>query len=130
MSDLVAKTTANGGTPELHYLDIKMGRGEAVRLFLVDTGIEFKDTRYPYDANWKSTSAGLKEKKITLTGSLPTLDIDGHLLQQHVAILRYLARKLGKYDGTDNYSQYVVDAVSDLYVDWRVSINLHAIDSR
>lgn len=40
---------------------------------------------------------------------------------QHVPILRYLSRELGAYDGDSSFDKYVVDAVSDLYIDWRVS---------
>lgn len=45
-----------------------------------------------------------------------------HLLteEQHIPILRYLSRELGAYDGTTNREKYLVDAVSDIYVDWRV----------
>lgn len=40
---------------------------------------------------------------------------------QHVPILRYLSREFGAYDGHSSFDKYVVDAVSDLYIDWRVS---------
>ena len=40
---------------------------------------------------------------------------------QHIPILRYLARELGSYDGVTNEAKYTVDAVADIYIDWRVS---------
>ena len=40
---------------------------------------------------------------------------------QHIPILRYLARSAGGYDGISNYDKFLVDAVADVYVDWRVS---------
>jgi hypothetical protein len=42
---------------------------------------------------------------------------------QHIPILRYLSRSVGGYDGTSNYDKWLVDAVSDIYVDWRVCWN-------
>lgn len=36
-------------------------------------------------------------------------------------ILRFLARELKDYDGQTNLEKWIVDAVSDIYVDWRVS---------
>lgn len=41
--------------------------------------------------------------------------------QQHIPILRYLSRRAGSYDGETNYEKFLVDAVSDVYVDWRAS---------
>ncbi len=32
---------------------------------------------------------------------------------QHIAILRYLARRVGAYDGETSYEKYLVDAVSE-----------------
>ncbi|KAH0490738.1 hypothetical protein TgHK011_002194 [Trichoderma gracile] len=106
--------------PTLHYLDIgRLGRGEVVRLFLRDAGIEFNDVRHPYDDTWPATSAKLKEQGITRTGKVPALLIHGLTLNQHISILRYLARDLGSYDGETNYEKFQVDAVADVYNDWR-----------
>ncbi|CAM1503142.1 Fc.00g079180.m01.CDS01 [Cosmosporella sp. VM-42] len=103
----------------LHYFDLgSLGRGEIVRLFLRELGIEFEDRKYAYDDTWKPLNKSLG---ISLTGSLPVLEIDGHRLTQHVAILRYLSRRANAYDGESNYEKYLVDAVSDLYIDWRAA---------
>ncbi|KAH6606924.1 glutathione s-transferase chloride channel [Trichoderma cornu-damae] len=106
--------------PTLHYLDIgRMGRGEVVRLFMKDAGIEFNDIRHPYDDTWPATSEKLKQDGITRTGKVPALLINGVILNQHIPILRYLSRDLGRYDGETNHEKYQIDAVSDIYVDWR-----------
>ncbi|KAJ5361123.1 Glutathione S-transferase/chloride channel C-terminal [Penicillium brevicompactum] len=103
-----------------HYLDIgRLGRGEVVNLFLKDTGIDFKDVRYPYDNTWPDTSKKLRQSGLTRTGQLPALEYGGLVITQHIPILRYLSRELGAYDGTTNWEKYLVDAVSDIYVDWR-----------
>ena len=36
-----------------HYFDLgRLGRGEVVKLFLMDAGIGIKEVRYPYDETW------------------------------------------------------------------------------
>ncbi|KAJ5852160.1 uncharacterized protein N7529_011545 [Penicillium soppii] len=103
-----------------HYLDIgRRGRGEVVNLFLKDAGLEFKDIRYPYDNTWLETSNKLRQSKLTRTGQLPALEYHGAVVTQHIPILRYLTRELGAYDGDTNWEKYLVDAVSDIYIDWR-----------
>lgn len=92
-------------------------------LFLKDAGIEFKDVRYKFDDTWPATSKSLKDKGISRTGKVPELEYKGITLAQHIPILRYLARDLGSYDGVTNAAKYTVDAVADIYVDWRVSIS-------
>ncbi|KAJ5369275.1 uncharacterized protein N7496_009035 [Penicillium cataractarum] len=103
-----------------HYLDIApLGRGEVVNLFLKDTGIEFKEVLYPYDHTWPQNSQILQHQGTTRTGQLPALEYQGIILTQHIPILRYLARDLGRYDGETNAEKYAVDAVADIYIDWR-----------
>jgi glutathione S-transferase len=103
-----------------HYLDIApLGRGEVVKLFLTDTGIEFKEVLYPYDHTWPQNSQVLQQQGLTRTGKLPALEYQGLILTQHIPILRYLARDLGQYDGETNAEKYAVDAVADIYIDWR-----------
>ncbi|KAJ5666104.1 glutathione S-transferase [Penicillium maclennaniae] len=103
-----------------HYLDIgRLGRGEVVNLFLKDAGIDYKEIRYPYDDTWAQKSKTLQDQGITRTGKLPAVEYQGLILTQHIPTLRYFARDLGSYDGETNQEKYVVDSVSDIYVDWR-----------
>ncbi|KAL7943869.1 hypothetical protein V8C42DRAFT_91766 [Trichoderma barbatum] len=132
-------------TPVLHYFRLgSLGRGEIVRLFLRELNIEYEDKFYVYDDTWPSVN---KSANISLTGKLPILEIDGQRLYQvcvnttgsrsrtsccllthktvlnnyfqHLSILRYLSRRVGAYDGETNYEKYLVDAVADIYNDWR-----------
>ncbi|KAL7785709.1 hypothetical protein V8C43DRAFT_290794 [Trichoderma afarasin] len=104
-------------TPVLHYFSLgNLGRGEIVRLFLRELNIEYENKFYVYDDTWPSIN---KSTGVSLTGTLPILEIDGQRLYQHLAILRYLSRRAGAYDGESNYEKYLVDAVSDIYNDWR-----------
>ncbi|KAL5359569.1 hypothetical protein BJX96DRAFT_148689 [Aspergillus floccosus] len=108
------------GPVVLHYIDIgRRGRGEVVTLFLKDAGIEVKEIRYPYDDTWKQISEKLRQQGITRTGQVPALEYKGSIITQHIPILRYLARELGAYDGETSYDKYIVDAVADIYIDWR-----------
>ncbi|KUM55811.1 hypothetical protein ACN42_g11425 [Penicillium freii] len=108
-------------TPTIyHYLDIgRLGRGEVVNLFLKDAGLDYKDVRYPYDNTWAENRKRLRESGLTRTGQLPTLEYGGSVITQHIPILRYLSRDLGAYDGNTNWEKYLVDAVADIYIDWR-----------
>ncbi|PHH64748.1 hypothetical protein CDD81_4010 [Ophiocordyceps australis] len=109
-------------TPVFHYFDIgSLGRGEVLRLFLLDAGIDHEDKRYSWDDTWGATSADLKSKGISRTGKVPIFDYKGAHLSQHIPILRYLARELGSYDGDSSFEKYIVDAVADMYIDWRVN---------
>ncbi|KAH8432413.1 glutathione S-transferase N-terminal domain-containing protein [Aspergillus melleus] len=109
--------------PVYHYFDLgRLGRGEVVKLFLMDAGIEIKETRYPYDETWAENSKKLQQQGIIRTRKLPALEYQGMILTQHIPILRFFARALGHYDGQTNAEKFVVDAVSDIYIDWRVSV--------
>ncbi|KAK4072907.1 uncharacterized protein Triagg1_5584 [Trichoderma aggressivum f. europaeum] len=104
-------------TPTLHYFGLgSLGRGEIVRLFLRELNIEYENKFYVYDDTWPAIN---KSTGVSLTGTLPILEIDGQRLYQHLAILRYLSRRAGAYDGETNYDKYLVDAVADIYNDWR-----------
>ncbi|OQU99028.1 Glutathione S-transferase, domain-containing protein isoform 1 [Cladophialophora immunda] len=106
--------------PILYYFDLgSKGRGEVVRLFLRELGIDYEDKRYAYDETWAKIGKEFEEKGLTVTRKLPSLDIDGQILSQHIPILRYLSRSVGAYDGTTNYEKWLVDAVADTYIDWR-----------
>ncbi|KAL9469302.1 hypothetical protein ACSS6W_010996 [Trichoderma asperelloides] len=103
-----------------HYLAIgRLGRGEVTNLFLKDAGIEYQDIRYAYDDTWPNTSKELKEKGLTRTGKVPAVEYKGVILNQHIPTLRYIARDIGRYDGETNWERFIVDAVSDVYIDWR-----------
>jgi len=61
----------------------------------------------------------LQKRGLAIPGHLPVLEYNGLVLTQHLAILRYLARTLGKYDGQTSEEKHLVDAVGDMYNDWR-----------
>ncbi|KAL4784374.1 hypothetical protein BJX76DRAFT_221107 [Aspergillus varians] len=106
--------------PVYHYLTLgRLGRGEVLNLFLKDAGIDSKDVRYAYDETWPETSEKLVQQGLTRTGLLPALEYNGSTYTQHIPTLRYLARELNAYDGETSQEKYIVDAVADIYIDWR-----------
>lgn len=109
--------------PVYHYFELgRLGRGEVVKLFLKDAGIEIKEVRYPYNETWAENGKKLQQQGLTRTRKLPALEYKDMNLTQHIPTLRFFARELGRYDGETNAEKFLVDAVSDIYIDWRVSI--------
>ncbi|GMG07119.1 unnamed protein product [Aspergillus oryzae] len=76
----------------------------------MDAGIEIKEVRYPYDETWGENSKKLQQQGITRTRKLPALEYQGLILSQHIPILRFFARDLGRYDGETNAEKFLVDA--------------------
>ena len=53
---------------------------------------------------------------------VPILELNGKILTQSYAILRYLARLLHECDGQSAYERYLVDALCDVVIDWRTRL--------
>ncbi|KAK6580600.1 hypothetical protein PZA11_006836 [Diplocarpon coronariae] len=115
-----AANKAIGGVPTIHYFDFQSrGRGQAVRLMLIDAGAAYKDIRYTFD-EWPEhkRSGPLAEKNPT--GKIPIVEMPGgKILTQSYAILRHWARQMGGYDGKTEDEKYWVDAITDIVIDWR-----------
>ncbi|KAJ4264522.1 hypothetical protein NW762_005724 [Fusarium torreyae] len=112
---------SNSDSVVYHYLAIgKLGRGEVVKLFMIDAGIDFEERLYRRDDTWPETKEKLKKQGLTRNGQVPALEYKGLVLTGHIPILRFLSRDLGRYDGITSEDKYLVDLVSDIYVDWRV----------
>jgi glutathione S-transferase len=95
-------------TLKLTYFDAP-GRAEPVRLVLRMAGIPFEDHRIDF-----AGFAALREQGVLPLGSVPVLEVDGLVLTQTAAMLRYAAR-LG---GTDLYPSdpleaFLVDSAID-----------------
>lgn len=131
------QTRPRRGREVIHYFQQIIVKLTFCSLFLKDAGLDYKEVLYPYDNTWAETSKKLRERGLTRTGQLPTLEYGGSVItqvrwisfaflesclmvEQHIPILRYLSRDLGAYDGNTNWEKYLVDAVADIYIDWRV----------
>merc|ERR1711936_915733 len=85
--------TPNMPMVKLSYFDLE-GRGELVRLLLHAGNIDFEDFRFGF-ADWP------KHKPNTPFGSVPVLFWDGEEMAQTMAIVRFVARKVGMAGKTD-----------------------------
>lgn len=55
-------------------------------------------------------------------GQMPILEVDGHVVHQSGAILRYLARRFG-LAGDSDWESLLIDTVADTISDFRLSTN-------
>lgn len=100
-------------TTKLTHFDI-LGRGEPLRLALALAGVDFVDHRIQF--------ADFPKLKSSLPfGTLPVLEIDGLVIGQSLAALRYIGRKHGFYSEdpvlamrTDELMLYLYDIVGKL----------------
>lgn len=99
-------------TIKLSYFDAA-GRAEPVRVALFMAGLPFEDHRVKYPE-----FAALKESGALPLGSLPVLEIDGAVMTQTSAMLRFVAR-LGATDlyPTDPTTAFVVDSALETFND-------------
>ncbi|KAI9247692.1 hypothetical protein BDA99DRAFT_609223 [Phascolomyces articulosus] len=97
---------------------VYIGRGENVKLFLVDTGIPHEYHQYEWEEWSKHRDEWIKDRGYT-AGALPALETaDGKLFGLTVPILRFLSRNLKKYYGASFEDEHFVDMISDLANDW------------
>ncbi|ORY49044.1 glutathione S-transferase [Rhizoclosmatium globosum] len=112
-------TSPFASKPVLTYFNLpNIGRGEVVRLFFAEAQIEYDDIRVPY-GEWAAHKGDVA--KLNPYGALPVLQLGDKILTQHVPILRYLSKKLGKYGGSNDDEAFAIDQITDVYIDWRAS---------
>lgn len=97
------------------YLE-SMGRGEACNLLLKDSGLPYEYVRLDF-AKFKETKADYTAKGL-VQPTLPYMEANGKVYGKAAPILRFLAKKLGKYDGKNDDDIQYVDALSDALYDW------------
>ncbi|KAJ3025484.1 UNVERIFIED_CONTAM: hypothetical protein HDU68_007096 [Siphonaria sp. JEL0065] len=120
-------STIGTNKPILTWWDIPGGgRGEAIRLLFAEAEIEYVDNRFnKAEKDWESTKAELIKSNKNPYGALPLLEIDGKTYTQHIPILRYLAKRIGKYGGLNVEEEYKLDQFTDVITDWRFSFRSH-----
>ena len=89
---------------KLSYFDMHGGRGEPARLALAIGGIAFEDHRFTF-AEFADV------RKATPFGQVPVLYVDGALVTQSDAILRYAGKLAGLYP-TDPLQALLCDEVA------------------
>lgn len=99
---------------KLTYFDFHGGRGEPARLALHIGGIPFEDHRFAFPEF-------AELRKATPFGQVPTLHVDGTLVTQSDAILRYAGKLAGLYP-TDPYQALLCDEVTYVVEDANVKL--------
>lgn len=93
-----------------------MGRGEYVRLLLEDAGVDFKYVRH--------NAAGWQEKKKEMLAqnirapTMPFITLDGKYYGKTVPLMRFISKKLGKYQGENDDEEQLLDSYTDIIMDW------------
>uniref|UniRef100_A0A069DPE0 glutathione transferase n=1 Tax=Panstrongylus megistus TaxID=65343 RepID=A0A069DPE0_9HEMI len=95
-------------TYKLTYFNLK-GIGEPIRMILTYAGKDFDDIRIERE-HWVQ----LKPK--TPFGKLPTLEMNGKVLHQSVAICRYLGEEAG-LGGNSNWENLEIDMIAETVTD-------------
>ncbi|CEG80253.1 hypothetical protein RMATCC62417_14615 [Rhizopus microsporus] len=109
----------------LYYFNLgkpTLGRGENLKLFLVDADLEHDYIRFNRETEWPE----MREEIIKdgyYAGSAPYIKIGNKLVGRTVPIMRYISAKLGnKYHSSTDEESYLLDVVSDMTNDWFESI--------
>nr|WCC58244.1 glutathione S-transferase [Pharsalia antennata] len=98
------------------YFDIT-ALGEPIRFLLNYGGIEFEDNRIQKE-NWPALKPSMP------LGQMPTLEHNGKVAHQSVAISRYLAKQV-KLVGKNDWEDLEIDATVDTINDLRIKIALY-----
>ncbi|KAK5972432.1 Glutathione S-transferase [Trichostrongylus colubriformis] len=91
------------------------GAGEIIRQLFIIAGVEFEDKRLEIE-EWPKYKAEMPFNQV------PVLEVDGKLLPQSFAIVRYLARQFG-YAGKDAWEEAVVDMIGDQFKDYLIEVS-------
>lgn len=97
-------------TYKLSYFDFDGGRGEPIRILLHAAGKKFKDDRLTFPQFGEM-------RKNTPFNSLPVMEIDGAMVTQSNAMIRYVGKLGGFYPKDDLQALYcdeVMDAIENL----------------
>ncbi|CAG9860646.1 unnamed protein product [Phyllotreta striolata] len=100
---------------KLTYFDIT-ALGEPIRLILTYGKMEFEDNRVTFE-EWPMVKLNMP------FGQVPVLEHDGKVMNQSLAICRYLA-KLTKLDGSSDWENLEIDAAAETISDLRTKIGL------
>ncbi|KAG4070508.1 hypothetical protein HA402_005740 [Bradysia odoriphaga] len=107
-------TPSANPTFKLSYFNIK-GLGEPIRFLFAYGGQNYEDNRVSHE-DWPAI------KSSTPMGQMPVLEVDGNVVHQSGAILRYLARRFGLAGGSD-WESLLIDTVADTITDFRLKLS-------
>jgi prostaglandin-H2 D-isomerase / glutathione transferase len=85
-----------GGIPTVPYFNFSKGRGQVIRLLFIDAGIVYNNVRYFFDEYRKDIKPSFMQPGgMNQTGNVPVIELNGEVMAQSYAILRYFSRVLG-----------------------------------
>lgn len=88
---------------KLTYFDINAGRGEPIRMAAVMGGIDFEDNRISFE-EFSIMRA------VTPLNSVPTLEVDGVVYTQSIAMYRLVGKQAGLYP-LDDWEAFKCDEI-------------------
>lgn len=94
------------------------GRGGALRFFFLAAGVPFEEDLIPMDEWYAGKKQAVTDSGEAPLGVLPVVYIGGKKYLEHIATIRYIARRLGLY-GSDAEADHAADAVGDEYPAFR-----------
>ncbi|KAI7847252.1 glutathione S-transferase [Circinella umbellata] len=108
---------------KLTYFNIgTRGIAEPIKLLLQDSETSHEYTRVELD-EWPKGKTEFIEKGL-IFGTVPFVELDGKYLGASVPLMRLLSKKLGgKYQGSTDEEEYLVDMIADFCIDWRGDIS-------
>jgi glutathione S-transferase len=96
------------------------GLGEIPRLVLVASGLEWVDDRIGLEmlpgGEWKIEARWAEMKERTPFGQAPILEVDGHVLAQSNAIVRFAAQR-GGLAGHSDLETALLDSILEFIMD-------------
>lgn len=109
----MAEQPSENPTFKLTYFNLR-GLAEPIRMLLAYGGIEYEDVRIERE-DWPAL------KPSTPFGQMPLLDVDGIRVHQSLAIVRYIAKRVG-LAGSNDWESLLIDVVGDTANDMRLKI--------
>jgi glutathione S-transferase len=94
---------------KLSYFDIDGGRAEPIRLIMNWGDIAFEDFRFPF-------TDFAEVRKCTPFGQVPCMEINGEVITQTNALIRYFGKQAGLYP-EDDYQALLCDEVMNVIED-------------
>jgi len=96
-------------TFKLSYFNIR-GLAEISRVLFAIGGQKYEDYRFPFNtANFAHAEFDAVKSTFTF-GTLPVLEVDGHVIAQSKAINRFLAKRFGLYSN-DEFEAAAIDSI-------------------
>jgi len=96
---------------KLFYFDVA-GKGEPIRLACIYGNLPFEDIR----VDREGFEELIDEGRLTF-GQLPALEVNGVMITQSAAIMRFIGKRVGLYPTNDDVQAAIIDSILDEEID-------------